>query len=269
MNFIELFIKQICVVLTITLFFCNNIFAQDSIIDQDVRVNKQFWFDYNFNNSLTEALNISTQVGYRKITPKIYNRFLGISTLNIKNNKKLFNFEGDKPFIKSFHLGAGIIYTQNNNNNDNFELRLIQGIQFEIPTIKPVTLNNYIRIEERFQNTFQSSGWQAGFRLRYRMSTVLSLKNHYVRFTNGLYIPLEAEVFVNLKRNERFNDLIRLSPGLGYKLDNNWKFELYLIFNSTKNITETNNKSNDFILRLRVFNAGSKKQEVNTSMNED
>ena len=125
MNFIELFIKQICVVLTITLFFCNNIFAQDSIIDQDVRVNKQFWFDYNFTNSLTEALNISTQVGYRKITPKIYNRFLGISTLNIKNNKKLFNFEGDKPFIKSFHLGAGIIYTQNNNNNDNFELRLI------------------------------------------------------------------------------------------------------------------------------------------------
>ena len=75
--------------------------------------------------------------------------------------------------------------------------------------------------------------------------------------------------YLSLEINERFNDLIRLSPGLGYKLDNNWKFELYLIFNSTKNITETNNKSNDFILRLRVFNAGSKKQEVNTSMNED
>lgn len=256
-------------VLIVLLCIFKNGFSQDSIVDQDVKVNQQFWIDYNFTNILNEKHNLSTQIGFRKITPQIYDRLLGITTLNIKNNKRLFNFEGTTAFFNSFHLGAGIIYTQNYNNNDNFELRFIQGVKFKIPTIKPVTLNNYIRIEERFQNTFQNSGWRAGFRLRYRLSTVLSLKNHYVRFTKGLYIPLEAEVFVNLKRNERFNDLIRLSPGLGYKLDSNWKFELYLIFNSTKNITETNNKSSDFILRLRVFNAGSNNQTVNTSLNED
>ncbi|EMQ96406.1 hypothetical protein D778_02296 [Xanthomarina gelatinilytica] len=41
---------------------------------------------------------------------------------------------------------------------------------------------------------------------------------------------------------------------MGYKLKNDWKFELYLIFNETKNNTETNNSSSDFILRIRVYN---------------
>ncbi len=79
-------------------------------------------------------------------------------------------------------------------------------------------------------------------------------------FTEGLYFPLQAELFFNLKRTDRFNDLIRISPGMGYKFKNNWRYELFVIFNRTTNITETNNKSSDFILRLRVYNGGKMKE---------
>ena len=147
-------------------------FAQDSIVDQDVQVNRQFWLDYNFISPISENKKLSTQVGFRKITPRIYNRILGISTLNITNNKKLLNTNSKNPFINSYHVGAGIIYTSNYSNNDNFELRLLQGVKFEIPTIKPVTLNNYIRFEQRFQNAFDNRKWRSAFRLRYRLSTV-------------------------------------------------------------------------------------------------
>jgi hypothetical protein len=82
-------------------------------------------------------------------------------------------------------------------------------------------------------------------------------------FAKGLYIPLEAEVFVNLKKVDRFNDLLRISTAIGYRLESDLRFELYPIFNSTKNITETNNNSSDFILRCRVFQGNSKKQELN------
>ncbi len=109
-------------------------------------------------------------------------------------------------------------------------------------------------MEKRFQNTFNNSGWTAGYRLRYRISTELNWKKHVVKFTNGLYIPMSFEMFLNLKKSDRFNDLVRISPGLGYKFKNDWKFELYLIFNETKNNTETNNSSSDFILRIRVYN---------------
>jgi len=241
----------------------NTTAAQDSIVDQDVKVNQQFWLDYNFTSVFDDTKNLSTQVGFRKITPEIYNRFLGVSTLNLKNNKKLIDLKTEKPLVKSYHLGAGLIYTQNYDNNDNFEFRLMQGFKFEIPTIKPITLYNYVRLEERFQNSFDNSGWTSAFRLRYRLSTILSWNKHYLSFTKGLYIPLQAEVFFNLKKADRFNDVLRISPGIGYRLENDWRFEMYIIFNRTKNITETSNKSSDFILRFRVYKGNSKKKELN------
>ena len=241
--------------------------AQDSIIDQEVKVNQQFWIDYNFSNSLNDHLNLNTQIGFRKINPEVYNRVLVTTTLDIKNNKNILGLNKKKPFIKSFHLGSSLIYTQNYNSNDNFELRLIQGLKFDFTTIKPITFFNYIRLEERFQNNFNNSGWNGAYRLRYRLSTVLNWKKRYLTFVEGLYVPLQAEVFFNLKKADRFNDLMRLSPGLGYRFKNDWRYELYVIFNRTKNITNTNNTSNDFILRLRIYQGNSKKDVLN--INED
>lgn len=230
--------------------------GQDDAIDADLKVNQQFWLDYNFSKSTKENRDISTQIGYRKITPQVYDRFLAISTLNFKNtsqNKFLSVFE-------SFHLGAGAIYTLNHNENDNFELRLMQGVRFNITTLKLFTFNNYIRLEERLQTSF-SNGWTMGFRLRYKLSTAISWENHYLKFTEGFYFPLEAEIFFNLKRNNRFNDLLRLSPGIGYKSETGWRFETFIIFNRTKNITETSNTSSDFILRIRIRDERKKKVE--------
>ncbi len=241
--------------------------GQDGTVDQDVKVNQQFWLDYNFSKSTKENRDISTQIGYRKITPQVYDRFLGISTINFKNtsqNKFLSVFE-------SFHLGAGAIYTLNNNANDNFELRLLQGVRFNISTLKLFTFNNYIRLEERLQTSF-TNGWTIGYRLRYKLSTAISWENHFLKFTEGFYFPLEAEVFFNLKKSSRFNDLLRLSPGVGYKSKTGWRFETFVIFNRTKNITETNNTSSDFILRIRIRDERKKKVENSApvqSVNED
>ncbi|MDO6472631.1 DUF2490 domain-containing protein [Maribacter sp. 1_MG-2023] len=251
--------KQIYIICIVFLTILHHAIAQDSIVDQDVKINSQIWLDYNFSKIFNENQNLSTLIGFRKITPEIYNRVLGISTLNIKNTKKLINLR-EKPLINSYHIGGGLIYTQNYNTSDNIEIRLIQGFRFEIPTIKLITLYNYVRLEERLQNSFANSGWTAGFRLRYQLSTILSWKKHYLSFAEGLYIPIQTEVFFNLKRAERFNDLIRISPGIGYRFKNDWRFELYGIFNRTKNITETNDKSSEFVLRLRVYKGNPKKQ---------
>ena len=52
---------------------------------------------------------------------------------------------------------------------------------------------------------------------------------------------------------DRFNDVMRISPGIGYKLNEEWRFELYASYQNTLNTTEENNTSNDFVLRLRIF----------------
>ncbi len=254
--------KQIWLILIVVLFISKKGFAQDSIVDQDVKVNQQFWIDYNFSNSKSKARDISTQIGFRKITPKVYDKVLAISTMNIKNNS-------ENKFLKlinSYHLGAGAIYTSNHDANDNLELRLNQGIRYNIKTLKLLTIHNYVRLEERLQTSF-SNDWSVGFRLRYKLSTEIIWDKHLFGFTQGLYFPLETEVFFNLKKTDRFNDLIRISPGIGFKLKNGYRFETFLIFNSTKNITETNNKSSDFILRIRIRDERKKTVE-NTAPEE-
>ena len=240
-------------------------YGQDSIVDQKVLVNTQFWIDYNFSKSIDETRDISTQIGIRKISPQVYDRFLAISTLNIENqteNKWL-------KLLNSYHLGAGVIYTSNYDAKDNLELRFIQGIRFNINTLKVLrinktsrflNLNNYIRLEERLQTSFNKS-WVLGYRLRYKLSTQISWDRHLLSFTKGFYFPLETELFFNLKKTDRFNDLIRISPGVGYKIKSGWRFETFIIFNRTNNITETNNKSSDFILRFRIRDERNKKVE--------
>jgi hypothetical protein len=237
-------------------------YGQDSIVDQDVAVNTQFWIDYNFSKSKDETRDISTQIGFRKISPQVYDRFLAISTVNFDNlseNKWI-------KLLNSFHLGTGVIYTSNYDANDNLEFRLNQGVRYNIRTIKLITLHNYVRLEERLQTSFDKK-WTFGFRMRYKLSTEIVWDRHFFGFTEGLYFPMEAEVFFNLKRTDRFNDLIRLSPGIGYKLKSGWRFEAFLIFNRTKNITETNNKSSDFILRIRIRDEREKTVE-NTAPEE-
>ena len=235
-------------------------FAQDTIVDQDLNVNTQAWFDFNTTHSVFEDKTLTTQYGFRTIRPRIYDRLLVIPTLNFKElGWHLMDWK--KYITYSFHLGAGAIYSRNINSNDNLEIRLIQGVKFNIPTIRELTLNNYLRLEERFQTRFDSRGINSGFRLRYRLSTNLSWGKYLSKFTEGLYIPLIAEIFVNLKKSDRFNDVLRLSPGLGYRFKSGWKTELYFIFNRTKNITETERNSNDFIFRLRIYKAPAVKDE--------
>jgi hypothetical protein len=240
--------KTIYILAVLSVLFCpDQLRSQVSFTDEDVRVNQQIWIDYNFAKILDENRDITTQVGFRKITPEVYDRFLAISTMNFRNRTKA-------PFLKligSFHAGAGIIYTSNYDAKDNLELRLLQGLKFHIPTIKPITLHNYIRFEQRFQNSF-GEGWTTGFRFRYRLSTAIALGQNLFHFAQGLYFPVESELFINFKRADRFNDLLRLSPGVGYKFSSGWRIETFVIFNRTKNITETNNTSSDFILRIRI-----------------
>jgi len=228
---------------------------------EDIKVNSQFWIDYNVLYDIEEFNTLSGFVGFRSISPHIYNNFLLVSTYNISNQKSLKFLNLEKPFVNSYHFGARMNYISNNYTDDNFEFRLMQGIKFYLPSIKAIPLMNYVRFEERLQKTFDNSDWAVGFRLRYRISTVLKWKDHLFEFSKGLYIPMNVEFFFNLKKTDRFNDVIRISPGIGFKLNEEWRFELYASYHNTLNTTENDNTTNDFVLRLRIFRSSIEKEQ--------
>ncbi|GGZ89451.1 DUF2490 domain-containing protein [Algibacter mikhailovii] len=259
--------KPIYYFLFLFLLFHINAVSQDQE-EQNVKVNAQLWLDYNFQNDLGDFKTLNSFVGYRSITPNIYNNFLVVSTYNIANQNSVKFLKREKPFFNSYHFGARANYIANKNKKDDFEFRLMQGIKFYLPFIKDVPLMNYIRLEERFQKTFDTSGWDIGFRFRYKISTVLDLDKHLFNFTTGFYIPMNVEFFFNLKKVDRFNDVIRISPGIGYKLNEDWKFEFYVSYQNTQNTSQTENTSNDFVFRLRIFKLSSKKNKTIQSKDE-
>ncbi len=239
-------------------FFCTIVlYAQES--EKDVSTNTQYWLDYNPKYYVSKDNTISGLIAFRSISPHIYNKIIVAPTFNILNKKSPEFLKFKKPLIDTYHLGAGLYYTNNIESENNIELRLMQGVNFFIPFIKTSYINNYIRLEERFQKTFDGSEWTSGLRLRYQVSTAIEWDKHRLNFTKGLYFPISVEVFFSLKESDRFNDKIRISPGIGYRLNDEWKFEFNISYHNTKNIDSSDTTSNDIVFRLRVFKTSSKK----------
>ena len=231
---------------------------------EDASLNSQIWLDFNGKYQLGDDKFISGFVGYRSITPRIFDKYMVVPTYNIIHTKTPNFIKREKPLISSFHLGTGIYYTNNIYEPDNFEFRLMQGLKFFLPSIEMIPLKNYIRLEERFQKTFDGSYWNASFRFRYRISTVIEWKKHLFSFNKGMYIPLSIEFFFNLKKADRYNDVIRLSPGIGYKFNDEWKAEFYVSYHHSNNTSQDDTSTNDFVFRLRIYKSSLKKKSSPT-----
>lgn len=243
--------------------------AQSDDIPEDAKVNSQIWVDINGKHVFDDVKSIRGFVGYRSISPHLFDKFLIVPTYDIIHTKspKFMNLE--KPFINSFHLGTGLYYTNYKYEPDNFEFRLMQGLKFFLPSIDLIPLKNYIRLEERFQKSFDDSSWDLAFRFRYKISTVIEWKKHLLSFNKGMYIPMSIEFFFNLQEANRDNDVIRISPGLGYKFSDDWKAEFYVSYHHSTNISETEDNSNDFVFRLRIYKANLKKKTPTLQTKEE
>lgn len=243
------------------------VFGQEET--QDVSVNSQFWTDFNGRKDFRENHSASGFVGYRTINPHVYDKFVAFGTYDINHTKSPEFMNLKKPLINSFHLGGGLYYTDNRNTDNLFEFRLSEGFKFFIPSIKEVPLMNFIRLEQRFQKTFDGSSWDASMRFRYRLSTVIEWKKRLFSFNKGMYIPINVEFFYSFKEAERDNDVIRISPGLGYKFSDEWKAEFYVSYHYTRNTTDQQDGSNDFVFRLRIYKSNRIKKPPKLNTKEE
>jgi len=244
--------------------------------EEDVSANGQVWIDYNIKKNISETRFLSAFIGYRSITPHIYNRMVLAPTYHFRHTKSLNLFNFKTPIIHSFQLGGGLFYTNFFDSPNNLEIRLMQGFQVITPEVKGLYLKNYVRLEQRFQKLFDNSKWEASLRFRYQISTVLEWEKTGLPFLKGLYIPLKVEFFFNFIKANRNNDQIRISPGIGYKFNSLWRAEISLGYHNSTNTSSIDQTTNDFVLRLRIFNSGersslfrkSKKEQIKDLLEE-
>ena len=226
------------------------LYAQDDEGDEDKILTQQIWLDYNPSFSLSEKVDVYGEIGARTVFPNEWYRFVVGPSVRYKRPNLIFK----KLYYKEeLHFGIRFFFTANKSFPNRLEIRPFQGYKLYWPNRPRIVLQHYIRLEERFD--IETSNWvnTFGIRVRYRAKLTLKFKGDWLSFSDGLYLPVSIEAFWNLKGVQQFNDVVRITPGIGYEFSELWKAEFDLSYHYTKNTVEDNFATNDIVFRFRVF----------------
>ncbi len=223
------------------------LYAQD---EAENSLTEQIWLDYNPDFSLSEKLDGYGEIGARTAFPNEWYRFVVGPSVRFKRPKLIL----PKLYYKEeLHFGIKFYFTANKSFSNRLEIRPFQGYKLSWPNRPLIVLQHYVRLEERFD--IETSNWinTFGLRLRYEAKLTLKLKGDLIAFNKRLYIPISIEGFWNLKGVKQFNDVVRITPGIGYEFSKSWKAEFDLSYHYTRNSVEDNFATNDIVFRFKVY----------------
>ncbi len=149
-----------------------------------------------------------------------------------------------------FHAGIWDYYTYTLKNVNLNEIRLYQGVKVQWPTLHWVHLIHYGRVEERFEHLQNSETSDFTLRLRYRLTAEFHFSKAAI---SNLYIPVSAEIFISAGEGLYFNDLIQVSPGIGYDFTDRFSTVFQLYYNLSRNSDTDSFQNNALLYRLRLF----------------
>jgi hypothetical protein len=211
-------------------------------------VSKQIWLDYNPSYIIDHKISVYSDFGARTIIPNDWYRYY----FRVGINYKPFILTDKHFFLKNlqFHGGFGDFYTLSVYGKNLNEIRLYQGVRGYWPNRKRVRISHYIRIEERFEDTFNSETSSFNARLRYQLGAKFRFKKEAIR---NLYLPLSVEFFMSLDDGLYFNDVMRFTPGVGYDFSDTFRTEFHLSYHNSRNSPTESFENNDLVFRFRVF----------------
>ena len=82
---------------------------------------------------------------------------------------------------------------------------------------------------------------------------IYKLQGKIITYNKGFYITGSVKFWWNLISNTVFNDVVRLTPGIGYEFNPKWKAAFLIGYNYTRNLTTEEFHTNNIIYRLRVY----------------
>jgi len=213
-------------------------------------VTKQIWLDYNVSYTISEKVNVYGEIGARTIFPNEWNRYVIRPSISYKLPKR---FLPNLYHNLKLYAGAGFFFTNNLTESNRLEIRPFQGIKVTWPDRPKINISHYVRLEERFD--IETANWDNtfGLRLRYQAEMVLFLKGEWLSFNDGVYLPIGLELFWNLIGGKQFNDVVRITPGIGYEFSPSWKGELQIGYSYTRQTVEDVIGTNDIVFRIRVY----------------
>ena len=215
---------------------------------EDEELTYQLWLDYNANYHVSGKFKVYGDVGYRRISPDIWTRYYIRPAVSYFHSLPL---KSGKYLTITYHFGIGTFFTNAVDTSNNLEIRPFQGVDLQWPTFKRLQINHYVRLEEQFEYT--NNDWDFGLRGRYMIAGIFHWNRETWNKLNNFYLPFHIEFFWNITTTSLNNDLIRITPGLGYTFNLKWKMEFSTSYHRTRIDVDNSFETNDIVFRLRLF----------------
>lgn len=210
----------------------------------------QVWLDFNPRWVPGGGkIILDASLAYRTIFPQDWNRYsIG---MGVRYSPFIQRSESSTALqYLQFRAGIRDFYTASIGDNNLNELRLYQGVRVQWPTFRRVLLLHYVRVEERFEKVEGTDTRDFTARFRYRLTS----KFRFIKpALIDLYFPLSMELFLSASEGLYFNDVTRITPGVGYDFTDQFSTEFHLSYHFSRNSGTDSFENNTLVYRLRVY----------------
>jgi hypothetical protein len=239
------FIKAIRL-LVFGVFCCSSLYAQNN---NDSTVTTQVWFDFNPSYKISEKFDFYGKIG-GKILPG--NAFKLYTTAEV-------SYRLPKVLIKKIkyddkvYAGSNFYYVFFAKIPDVIEVSPFQGYTLTWPNRKRIAISHDVELRERFQWDVKNWDYTFGLQLSYQASLTFKFHGDLWEHGKGFYLTASAKFWWNIISTDLFNDVVRISPGIGYEINPKWKTAFYIGYNYTRNLPTEDFYTDNVIFRLRVY----------------
>jgi hypothetical protein len=205
----------------------------------------QLWLDFTQDAKLKNGYSFDNQFSYRTI---------------LDNADKWRSFR-TRPEIEKSLTGRldvmaylNLIYTQQQEDYNTFEIRPGLGVRYHIDPLKKLTLRLLARLEFRNQYTAHIDSWDQSFRTRFRFEQSYLISGKSFSENHFWYAIADQEIFSQLAKDveERYSDELVLRLGLGWKQNSRWRYECIYAYELSKNTIDAEfGHQTGGIIRLR------------------
>ncbi|WP_299777233.1 DUF2490 domain-containing protein [uncultured Formosa sp.] len=225
------------------------VYKEGEISDNDFT--EQLWFDFNPSWNVGSGQKINGEFGYRTIWPKSWHRYIVRASYQsvLENQLFLKSVKHSETVV----FGNGLFLLTSKKNDGSFEVRPFQGYKFSFNISPRFVLQQYLRTEQRFVFSGVEDNQIFGLRMRYQVKGIINLEGVFFEEGVGFYLPISVEGFFNLVQASQFNDVIRVTPGLGYQFNSDFKLEGSLAYHYTRQDSDKLVRTNDLVFRFRVI----------------
>lgn len=249
--------------------FCGLFFSARSQSLEDEQTDesdfsRQLWTSFNPSYHLSEKKTIKGDVNYRTVWPHNWSRFIARGGLEINTDGILFK---KLKVQENYAYGVGLFYLNSETSDNSFEIRPYQGYRLSFNVSERFAFGQYLRLEERFVFS-DGDGNIFGIRLRSQFLGTINLEGLIFREGTGIYFPIGVELFFNIRKTSQFNDVLRISPSMGYQINPGFKIQAGIAYHYIKDEAGQFAKSNDLIFSFKVFKTLNFNKRPNTQPNE-